>query len=87
MESHCAPIKHPKSDRKLKHLNFFTQPPRMNEYITVVVCAFCPRQFYQVGNDSVLVLLQIPLLCLGKVLLQVGLILSSQQTGANICLM
>lgn len=39
------------------------------------------------GNDSAPVLLQILLLCLGKVLLQVRLNLSSQQTGANVCLM
>lgn len=71
----------------MKQPEFFHTARRMNEFITVVVYAFCLRQYYQVGNDSVLVLLQIPLLCLGKVLLQVCLILSSQQRGANICWM
>lgn len=51
MESHCAPVKNPKSDRNMKQS--FTQPLRMNEFITLVLCAFCQRQYYQVGNDSV----------------------------------
>lgn len=86
MESHCAPIKPPKSDRKMKQAYFFIQPQRINEFITAAVCVFLSETILS-GNDSVLALLQILLLCLGKVLLQVCLNLSSQQTGANICLM
>lgn len=83
MESNCAPVKPPASDRKMKQPYVFTQPQRINEFISAVVLSGTVLS----GNGSVLLSLQVLLLCLGKALLQVCLNLSSQQTGADICLM